>query len=188
MYHALFAAGSRNRKNDVYYAESTREVPSRPTQKYPASISRLAVVTSQGALPLFECTTNPTADEFQRLLEKVLPQIARLLGHEYVLLHDRSPAWTAASTQDYLADHCPAFFSKHDYPSNSPDCNLVENIIGHVKSLVNKARPRNKTELIRAVNEAWTTATTPDRLASLYESMPQRMAAITAAKGGNTRY
>lgn len=116
------------------------------------------------------------------------PKIEALLGHEYVLLHDLSPAFTAKSTQEYLESAVPSFFSKHEYPANSPDCNLVENVIGRVKALVSKARPRNNTELVNAVNEAWAKATTAERLEKLYGSMPDRMATIIKAKGGNTRY
>lgn len=61
-----------------------------------------------------------------------IPQIERLLGHEYVLLHDLAPAFTATSTQEYLEQHVPTFFSKHEYPGNSPDINAIENVQSNV--------------------------------------------------------
>lgn len=57
-----------------------------------------------------------------------------------------------------------------------------------MKRLVNKARPRNKTELIRALNDAWAEATSAKNVEALYNSMDDRMHAIISAKGGNTKY
>ena len=180
--------GSYNPTHSVYYTYSTKQVPKRPTVKYPASMSFLAVLTSKGPLPLFECPTNPTADQFQRLLETVIPQLNAKLGHEYIFLHDLSPAFTAHSTQSYLEENVPRFFSKAEYPPNSPDINAIENVIGQVKEHVSKKRPRNKRELEAAVREGWALATTPPKVAKLYESMPDRIRAVVAVKGGNTRF
>jgi hypothetical protein len=180
--------GSYNPKHNVYYAFWPKDVPSLPTQKFPATASFLAVLTSKGALPLFECPTNPTAVAFQKVLEKVIPAINAKVGHEYVFLHDLSSAFTAHSTQEYLQDNVPAFFSSAEYPPNSPDINVIENVIGQVKEHVGKTRPRNRRELLRAVNEGWSFATTPEKIAHLYESLPKRIRAVIAAKGGKTRY
>jgi hypothetical protein len=146
------------------------------------------VLTSKGSLPLIEIQTNPTADQLQRALEVAIPAIEQLLGHEYVLLHDLSSAFTAKSTQEYLQQHVPSFFSKEEYPGNSPDINCIENVIGHTKRLVSDKRPRNTTELVAALNEAWYEATSPKHVEALYASMTERMEALVRAKGGNTRF
>lgn len=181
-------AGSYNPKHNVYYTDSPKHVPSRPTTKYNATMSFMAVLTSQGPLPLVECPVNPTADQFQRVLETIVPQLNAKLGHEYIFLHDLSPAFTATSTQQYLEENVPAFFSRNEYPPNSPDINAIENVLGQVKEYVGKARPRNSVELLAAVREGWSRATTPENVAALFGSMPARVRAVVAAKGGRTRF
>lgn len=180
--------GSTNSHNDVYYAYRTKDVPPRPTTKYPLSESRLGVITSKGALPLIEIKANPSGRDLQLALEQAIPAIERLLGTEYVLLHDLSPAFTCTETQQYLEQHVTHFFSKHEYPPQSPDINAIENVLSDCKSFVHRSRPRNRAELRQALLDGWAQATTAAKLNNIYNSMPERIDAVIAAKGGNTRF
>lgn len=181
-------AGSYNSKNNTYKAFRTKDVPSEPTQKYASTESRIAIITSKGALPLLPCPTNPTAVQLQQVLETAIPLIEAKLGHEYVLLHDLSSAFTANSTQDYLQTHVPSFFSKHEYPPNSPDINAVENLLADLKAYVHRVRPRNQTELCRALEDGWSEVAAQEKIDALYASMPARMAAVVSSQGGRTRF
>jgi len=74
------------------------------------------------------------------------------------------------------------------WPTQSPDFNPIENVCGIVKNTIAKM-PTTKSvvELQQQVEDAWDS--TPLRTTqTLIDSMTRRIAAIIAAKGGNTRY
>lgn len=180
--------GTRNTKNNVYWTFAHSQVPAEETDKYPISETRFAAITSKGPIPLIPFPTNPTAQQLQIVLDAAIPLVDTKLGHENKWLHDNCPAFAAASTQEFMEMHVPSFWTKEEYPANSPDINAIENALGHMKELVRAAKPRNRAELISAMDAAWAEATSPERIAALYASMPERMKAVIKAKGGRTKY
>jgi hypothetical protein len=78
---------------------------------------------------------------------------------------------------------------KLPWAPQSPDMNIIEHV-WHQLDLRVRARnplPRNKDELWVALQEEWA-AFPLESLKTLYESMPRRVAALKAARGGHTKY
>ena len=180
--------GARNTKNNVYYTFAHSAVPDVPTAKFPIAETRFAAITAKGAIPLLPCPTNPTSRQLQLVLEQAIPLVQAKMGHEFKWLHDNSPAFASASTQEFMELQVPSFWTRHEYPANSPDINAIENALGHMKELVRGANPRSRAELVQAMDNAWAAATSPERLAALYGSMQRRLREVIRAKGGRTRY
>ena len=75
------------------------------------------------------------------------------------------------------------------HPPNSPDLNPIENIWAHIKYRLAKEHPfvTAKKELEIIITHMWEEMA-DDRFNNLIESMPHRIAAVIAAKGGSIKY
>ena len=76
-----------------------------------------------------------------------------------------------------------------DWPPNSPDLSIIENLWDHLDRRVQarKPLPRSAEELWIALQEEWFVI---DKgfIDKLYESLPDRVHAVYKAHGGNTEY
>ena len=78
-------------------------------------------------------------------------------------------------------------FNRGFWPAMSPDMNPIEHLWPMVLRNLNGAIFSGREQLWSALQEAFA-AITPDQVDKLYKSMPDRLAALRAAKGGATRY
>ena len=78
---------------------------------------------------------------------------------------------------------------KLDWPPQSPDMNIIEHMWHYLEHRVRTRTklPSNVTELWDALVEEWA-GIEDSYVTSLYDSMPERVQALLAAKGGHTKY
>lgn len=74
-----------------------------------------------------------------------------------------------------------------DWPSRSPDLNPIENLWHYIKVRVRDTKPNNLIELEDCVLKCWNEID-PAYCKQLIKSMPRRITACIAAKGGATKY
>jgi len=72
-------------------------------------------------------------------------------------------------------------------PSSSPDLNAIGNIWHILNDKAQLHQPADKHAFVHAIKEKWANLPT-SLLEHLVDSLPRRLAAIKAAKGGSTRY
>jgi hypothetical protein len=101
------------------------------------------------------------------------------------LLEDGAPVHRCRVTSEWRN---AKGLQKLKWPANSPDLNPIENLWYLIKAKV-EAAPRAHTpdEMFTMVKGEWEKCT-QTYIASLIGSMPERVAAVIAAKGGSTRW
>ncbi len=100
---------------------------------------------------------------------------------------DNDPKHTSNSTKKCFEDHGVTWID--DWPPQSPDLNPIEHLWHHLKLKLSAydLRAKGVHELWERVDKEWNTFT-EDECRRYIESMPARIQAVLAAKGGSTRY
>ena len=76
-----------------------------------------------------------------------------------------------------------------EWPSNSPDLNIIEHVWARLKSEVRRIlKSDSKEDLLVTISQAWDSCNSHRDIETLYVSMPKRIAACLKAKGGHTNY
>ncbi len=146
--------------------------------KFPQSVMIWAAMSSAGVGPL--CfwspqSTQPSTRKFSA---------DKLYGDaDFIFQQDLAPAHTAKSTKSWFNDHGVTVL---DWPANSPDLNLIENLWGIVKRKMRDTRPNNADELKATDKETWASIP-PQQCHKLITSMPRRIEAVIKAKGAPTK-
>ena len=141
--------------------------------------------------PGYACRIESTMDQY---LNKSMLQdeLLQTLEHyemdqsKTIFMQDNDPKHKAKSVMYWLEEHD---FSVLDWPAQSPDLNPIENVWSQVKRRLARFEqpPSSLAELWERTNQIFYEIT-EDECASLYESMPRRMAALIKAKGGWIKY
>ena len=124
---------------------------------------------------------------YRGILQNTLVPFARhYLGDNYRYQDDNATPHRARVVLDFLQQ---GNVTKMEQPPRSPDCNPKEHLwdeLGRAISSMDNP-PQNLDELRQALLDKW--AQIPvQHLQRLVASMPRRLAAIIAARGGNTLY
>ena len=89
------------------------------------------------------------------------------------------------STQTYLEKQKICYIS--DWPPQSPDLNIIENMWAILKRNVSKRFPSTLDELWKVATEEWYKIDDA-YIKNLYSSIPKRLDAVIKMKGYHTKY
>lgn len=107
---------------------------------------------ANGKTSLFCFNQIMDAEFYVKILRNHIPEVTRMLGHEWRFQQDNDPKHTSRLAKAFLKDNVPQTMT---WPSNSPDLNPIENLWGIVKKNVEKRMPKNRDELMQFMNEEW---------------------------------
>jgi transposase len=129
------------------------------------------------------------AIQYCKILQEDLVASMRWYGlkHQDVLFQqDNDPKHNSKKAKICLEE---LGFVVMEWPSNSPDLNPIEHLWRHLKQQMNchKRHPKSMHELWELVSKEWDYIT-DEVCRKLVDSMPCRIHAILAAKGGATKY
>ena len=124
---------------------------------------------------------------YRGILQNTLVSFARhFLEDNYSYQDDNATPHRARVVLDFLQQ---GNVTKMEQPPRLPDCNPIEHLWDELDPAISSMDnpPQNLDELRQALLDKW--AQIPvQRLQRLLASMPRRLAAIIAARGGNTWY
>ncbi|KAG2461362.1 CHD6 protein, partial [Polypterus senegalus] len=121
-----------------------------------------------------------TAAMYRDILDENLLQSALdlRLGRRFIFQQDNDPKHTAKIPKEWLQDNSVNVL---EWPSQSPDLNLIVHLWRDLKMAVHRRFPSNLMELGRCCKEEWAKLV-KDRCAKLAASYSKRLEAVIAAK------
>lgn len=157
------------------------------TAKHPPSLMCWGGISSHGTGPL---TLIPKGQKvnaafYVKMLDEKLKTHMDIHGTT-ILLQDSAPCHTAKTTVNWLA-HNGVYLLK-DWPSNSPDLNVIENCWALMKIKVSEQRPTSEQALVETLKNVWTQKITSQYCRNLVRSMPARIQAVLKNNGNPTKY
>ena len=135
-----------------------------------------------GSKVLCRCPSILNSEEYQRVLDTAL---IPFLSNDSVVMQDGAPCHRSRSTLDYLDSRSICLVS--DWPAQSPDLNIIENLWSVLKNKVTKRMPKTVEELWSVTQEEWDTITKED-VRNLFSSIPARLKDVIRRKGQHTKY
>jgi transposase len=140
-----------------------------------------------GEISFIEGTMNSA--KYISILESSYPETLKknnMSPKESIFQQDNDPKHTSRMTKRWLSCNKINIL---EWPSCSPDMNLIENVWEYVDRRIRNSptKPKNLGELKERIREIWY-AIPSDYIKNLFESMPSRINCLFRAKGGHTKY
>jgi len=145
------------------------------------------VMSAFGTGSLYFVEGNMNSEQYQRVLENHLcPSLRQWFRRTgYMFMQDGAPCHRSAKITNYLKKNRIPLLS---WPGNSPDMNPIENLWRIMKSELEKCTITTKDQLKKKIEEVWRSERIQTLCRTLVRSMPDRLAALKAAKGLHTKY
>lgn len=119
------------------------------------------------------------------LIPRVLPLSQTMFpGMEWHFQQDSAPAHAAKLTQQWCRSNLPSFIAKEDWPSSSPDLNVMDYFVwSRLEQMVNNKNFANLSSLKRNLTAAWNQLPM-EEIRKAVHSWRNRLQACVKAKGG----
>ena len=128
-------------------------------------------------------TTMNGAKHAELLKNKLPTHIA--VHQSLIFIHDGAPCHQSKIVKQFLTENHIKIL---DWPGDSPDLSLIENLWFKMKDLMSQKHPRSSSELIKAIKEVWVKEISGEYCEFLIYSMSQQLQAVIDACEGRTKY
>jgi transposase len=153
------------------------------TMKYGGgSIMVWGAINAEGKGLLFKFDGNVNSLTYQAALTRALPL---LLAPNAIFQQDGAPAHKSKSTQNFFSRR--GIIAMDDWPAQSPDLNIIEQVWPLLKGKVALHKARTKNELWQVTLEEWNKIPT-EFISRLYDSISHRITEVIHKHGGHTKY
>lgn len=128
-------------------------------------------------------------DYLSLLKRELLPEVRRIFPEGRAIFQDdNAPIHRAKIVREWFSQHS-AILTHLPWPPQSPDLNPIEHVWELLERRIRQrpCQPSSLTALRVFLQQEWHNIPDLD-LQHLVESMPKRVRAVIAAKGGNTKY
>lgn len=144
-----------NHQNDVIW-----DVPGKKhefeKEGYPPTVMFWGAVSARGKTPLLLIEGKLDHVKYISLLEQALPNLKQpYAGMDYWFQQDGARPHAAKETQQFCHRHFPHYIKQEEWPANSPDLNVLDNIWGIMDNHIKTLKPKTKDELIKC-GASWT--------------------------------
>lgn len=120
---------------------------------------------------------------YKQLLEQHL-NFREIIRTNKIFQHDNAPIHKAQCVTRWFEETALRVL---DWPPQSPDLNPIENVWSHIKAKLDQHQISSKAMMRTEIQRIWQEIP-PEYLHGLIQSMPRRIAAVIANKGGATNY
>ena len=175
----------RRRKGERYKADCVL-----PTVKHGGgSLQVWGSITYSGVGSLYRITDILTAAKYKQILiHHAVPTGRTLIGNNFVLQQDNDPKHTASVVKQYLENkRRDGSLTVLDWPAQSPDMNIIEQVWTYMEQQKVKRAPANLQQLWEVLQDIWRNIPV-DFIQKLYDSVPSRVSELYKAKGLHTKY
>ena len=144
-------------------------------------------ITVDGPGPLVPLEGTITAARYLEVLQSnVLPLFAQQISVYTHFQQDNAPSHKARAVLDFFERNNIALLS---WPPYTPDANCIENVWDMLKRKVQQRSHNTREQVIAAAQDVWRTdLQLHNMIEEVINSMPRRVAALQAARGGHTGY
>lgn len=157
------------------------------TVKHLPSVMVWGAISAMGrcGLHLFGKGEKVNAEKYIAVLESKVKVHMNASGTS-IFQQDSAPCHTAKSVKKWFTDNNVHVLP--DWPSSSPDLNVIENCWELMKKKVAAHRPTSEEDLKKILKTVWVTEITPSYCKTLVHSMPARIHAVIQNRGHPTKY
>ncbi len=150
------------------------------------TITLWGYISSAETGDLFKVDGIMISSKYQSILVHNLQASDRKLKMKknFIFQHDNNPKHTSKLTKEWLHQKMTEVL---EWPSQSPDLNLTENLWGDLKRAVHRRCPRNLTDLEHFCEEERADIV-KSRCAMLIDSYPKRLSGVIKSKGASIKY
>lgn len=151
------------------------------------SVMVWGAISYYGAVDIVIMKGKQNAQKYLELIKEEIPKICNITaGRKWILQHDNAPIHTSRDVISWLNDNNIEVL---DWPSCSPDLNIIENVWGWLtRKIYSNGRQFNSSEeLFQAIQTSWNNISTK-YIRSLYDSIPNRIFEVIRSNGRSTKY
>ena len=179
-----------NPRTNGVWCEAGTEPPVVESVKHSKRLSFCGTVSEDGPGPLVGFEGSFTEEGDLKGLKLIIPMLKKSKPAGFVLQQDGTSVHQTKSAIDYLREEKVDFISSGRngfFPAQSPDFQLIENVIGYTKRHIEAKQCQYLSDLARVTSTVWKEIP-PSYCKKLFDSLPRRWAACVSNTGGSTKY